>query len=66
MTRGDPRTASVRLAILSRSPAIEGPDPVTSVEMAVGSESDVASGSEERSGAVDGGVRDGRRTGGSD
>lgn len=63
MTRWDPRMASVRLVILSRSPAIEGPDSVTSVEMMVGSGSDVVSESEERSGAVDSGGR--RRTGGS-
>jgi len=56
----------VRLAILSRSPTIDGPDSVTSVEMTVGSGSDiVVSGPEERSGGVGSGVGDGRRTGGS-
>lgn len=55
------------LIILPLSPAIEGPDSVTSVEMEVGSGSDIVlSGPEERSGEEGGiGVGDGRIIGGS-
>lgn len=59
MARGDPRMASVRLGILSRSPAIEGPDSLTSVEMTAGSGSVVVSEPGERSGVVGSGVCDG-------
>ena len=58
----DPRMVSVPLGILSRSPAFDSPDSVTSVEMGVGSGSDsVVSGPEQRGS----GVGDGRRIGGS-